>query len=129
MAIESLWKRKNVEFLSPVLASILVPKSFKKLIALAPHDPAVSQATGTKWYLFSNSAYFLSFSFSASSAAAAPFKYVWLIFDAAKVSLQVKSHINERPLAHGQIESPSGRLPSALQRPVGSKMDGIPRSS
>ena len=43
----------------------------------------------------------------------------------AKVSEQVASHTSGFPADHGMTDTPSGRLPSALERPGGSSREGI----
>ena len=46
------------------------------------------------------------------------------MYEAAKVSTQVKSQTRYWPDFHGAMEQPSGRLPSDLHRPMGSSVDG-----
>ena len=45
------------------------------------------------------------------------------MYEAAKVSTQVKSQTRHWPDFHGAMEQPSGRLPSDLYRPMGSSVD------
>ena len=45
-------------------------------------------------------------------------------WEGAKVSTQVASQINHLPFDQGAIVIPSGRLPSARSRPVGSIREG-----
>ena len=46
------------------------------------------------------------------------------MYEAAKVSTQVKSQTRHWPDFHGTMEQPSGRLPSDLHRLMGSSVDG-----
>ena len=45
-------------------------------------------------------------------------------WEVAKVSTQVASQTNNLPFDHGTMVIPSGRLPSARSRPVGSSREG-----
>ena len=60
--------------------------------------------------------------FLASAALAS--LVAWAMYEAAKVSTQVKSQTRHWPDFHGAIEQLSGRLPSDLHRSVGSSVDG-----
>ena len=46
------------------------------------------------------------------------------MYEAAKVSTQVKSQTRHWPDVHGAMEQLSDRLPSDLYRPMGSSVDG-----
>ena len=46
------------------------------------------------------------------------------MYEAAKVSTQVKSQTTYQPDFHGAMEQPLGYLPSDLHKPVGSRFDG-----
>jgi hypothetical protein len=46
-------------------------------------------------------------------------------WETASVSVQVTSQTSDLPFFHGIIVIPSGRLPSSLRTPVGSRMQGI----
>ena len=46
------------------------------------------------------------------------------MYDAVKVSTQVKSQTRHWPDFHGAMEQPSGCLPYDLHRPMGSRVGG-----
>ena len=94
-------------------------------MASVPHTPRVSIANGTNRLAVERSMYFVLFLFSAATAAAPAAKEVWLTCDGASMSGQVKSHTKGRPLVQGVSVMPSGRFPSFLSNPVGSKIVGV----
>ena len=69
-----------------------------------------------------SSLYLADFRCSASVAACAAF----LIREGARLSTQVKSHARHSPRDQGILVTPSGRLPSFLKIPVGSREAGMP---
>ena len=66
------------------------------------------------------------FSFLASAAVATALASLVAsdMYEAAKVSTQVKSQTRHQPDFHEAMEQPSDRLPSDLHRPMGSSVDG-----
>ncbi len=67
------------------------------------------------------------FSIFRSSAFAATFLGSWVenkVYDGASVSGQVASHTSRQPDFHGASVTPSGLLPSDLERPDGSSLEG-----
>ena len=98
--------------------------SVSKLRASRPRAPEVSIATGTKWWDLDSRAYFSFFLASAAVATALASLVASDMYEAAKVSTQVKSQTRHWPDFHGAMEQPSGRLPSDLYRPMGSSVDG-----
>ena len=91
--------------------------------ASGPNTPHVSTATGTnrneasRW-LYSS----LLVSSALAVTAPAPLTTT-LTCEKAKVSQDVASHTNKRPLDHGMMVTPFGLLPSDLKRPVSSSRD------
>ena len=84
----------------------------------------VSIAIGTEWWDLDSRIYFSLFLASAAVATALASLVASDMYDAAKVSTQVKSQTTHCPDFHGAIGQPSGRLPSDLHRPVGSRVEG-----
>jgi len=78
--------------------------------------PKVSKASG-KMVIGRILAYLSSFLLAAASAAEPAQADVALRYEAATVSVMVTSQVVQRPSFHGESVRPSGRLPSALQRP------------
>ena len=95
--------------------------------ASGPRAPEVSIAIaiGTRWWDLDSRAYF-SFFLASAAVATAPLASLVAsdMYEAAKVSTQVKSQKRHWPDFHGPMEQPSGRLPSDLHRPMGSSVDG-----
>ena len=118
--------RKNaVDRGSPVIAAMRLPISDDRAYASFPHTPRVSIAKGTQEFATESSAYLVRFLFSAAIAADPAIKEVWRTCDGARVSGQVKSQTKALPLDQGIIVTPSGRFPSPLSIPVGSRMVGV----
>ena len=86
--------------------------------------PEVSIAIGTKWWDLVSRAYVSHFVVSAAVAIALASLVSSDMYDAMKVSTQVKSQTRHWPDFHGAIEQPSGHLPSDLHRPMASRVDG-----
>ena len=72
----------------------------------------VSMAIGTKWWDLDSRAYFPFFLASAAVATALFSLVASDMYEAAKVSTQVKSQTRHWPDFHGAMEQPTGRLPS-----------------
>ena len=66
-------------------------------------------AIGTKWWNLDSRAYF-SFMASAAVATALASLVASDMYEAAKVSIQVKSQTRHWPDFHGAMEQPSGRF-------------------
>src|ERR1051325_4296750 len=126
MAIERRWKRKAPSRRSPDTAAMRLPRSLKKPRALAFIGPRVSHETGMKRCEFVNPMYFASFLSAAMSAAPPAVVEVVGRCETASVSAMVTSHIRLLLPCQGISVRPSGRLPSDLDRPDGSLVDGMP---
>ena len=87
--------------------------------------PMVFAAIGMNEYDCVNDAYLVIFLFAAASAAAPGVCDDIGRYDCAIVSVTVTSHVTHLPLFHGINVTPSGRLPSVLNRPDGSLTAGI----
>ena len=120
-ATETRWYSHAVSRLSPVRAVSLRPSSFTSSAAAGPTTPAVSTAKGTKMYLSQREAYRARLRSSAPRAALPGSKADWITAVAEKVSEQVASHTKLFPLLYGNSVSPSGRRPSPLSSPAGSR--------
>ena len=109
---------------SPVTCLRRLPRSLKNEKVSGPKGPAVSMATGVKMWHWLRAAYF-SCLLRSAWAATAPASLVALgRWAGAKVSGQVASHTRSLPLFQGTSVTPSGRLPSERERPVGSSLEG-----
>ena len=95
-----------------------------KLRASGPRAPEVSIAIGTKWWDLDSRAYFSLFLASTALATALAFLVASDMYEAVKVSTQVKSQTRHWPDFHGAMEQPSGCLPSDQYRSMGSSVDG-----
>ena len=108
---------------------IRCPNSRRKCFDLGPIIPEVSIAMGTKVNLSSSDLYFVCFEASAEQhfepGKAADEERA----EGEKVSEQVASHARHFPLANGKVVMPSGRFPSPLSRPAGSRIACIPAAS
>ena len=82
-----------------------------KLRASEPRAPEVSIAIGTKWWDLDSRAYFSFFLASAAVATALASLVASDVYEAAKVSTQIKSPTRHWPDCHGAMEQP---LPSDL---------------
>ena len=71
-------------------------------------------------------AYLVCLRSAARSAAAPGVMDVRALWEAANVSGQVTSHVRHLPTLQGASVIPSGRLPSDLNRPIGSLDEGTP---
>ena len=71
-------------------------------------------------------AYFVCLRSAARSAAEPGVMNVRARWEAANVSGQVTSPVRHLPTLQGTSVIPSGRLPSDLNRPIGSRDDGTP---
>ena len=100
---------------------LVVPNTEAALPCCSAMD---TSAIGTKWWDLDSRAYFSFFLASAAVATALAFLEASDMYEAAKVSTQVKSQARHWPDFHGAMEQPSGRLPSDLHRPMGSSVDG-----
>src|SRR5664279_2043744 len=115
--------KKLVSRESPVTDEIRFPASLMKAKACEFQQPDDSTAIGTNMCERIKSAYLVFLSMAALSAAAPACWAVESIYDVAKVSEIVTSQTRPRPLDHGTIVAPSGRLPSDLVNPTGSFTD------
>ena len=120
----------DVSLASPVSSVILRPSSVRNTLVLLPITPVVSTDTGWKRCLSVRFLYFSSFERSAWLAAWAGFKAQCTTWVGAKVSAHVdsivESHTRGFPFVIGMTVRPSGRRPSPLSRPGGSKLEGMP---
>ena len=79
--------------------------------------PKFSTATGWKMCVLSKPAYLAALRVAAASDADPAFAAESPMYDSAKGQTTVTSQMNGFPSLQGSIVSPSGRLPSALERP------------
>jgi len=93
-------------------------------IAFALIGPSVSKARGMKACVLASAWYLSSFRLAVPSAAASVVVDVDAMYDSARVSVTVTSHVMHRPAFQGICVRPSGRLPSDRSRPAGSLIDG-----
>jgi len=110
----------------PVLSEIFLPRSDRSWRADVLKTPRVSMAIDSKMYRPSRSAYFSSLQEAASSAAAPDSRAAALMYDSANGQVTVTSQHSALPLDQGTSVSPSGHLPSDLNRPEGSLVTGKP---
>ena len=123
-AMDTLWRRNERDWWSCVMHCWCLLISVSKLRASGPRAPEVSIAIGTKWWDPDIRAYFSHFLVSAVVATVLASLVASDMYDAAKVSPQVKSKTRHWPDFHGATEQPSGHLPSDLHWPaVGSRVD------
>ena len=101
------------------------PKSDKKFLALELMGPSVSQAIGMKICDLASSEYLVSFLSEAFSAAPPACCDVVGRWDVASESATVTSQMRLLPACQGISVTPSGRLPSVLESPEGSLVDGM----
>ena len=112
--------------MSPEELRSLDPSSYMTREVDLPHSPVVSKANDSKRYASGSCAYFLLFRSSASDAALPACIADLMMLEGAKVSVTVASHTRHFPRLYGRRVIPSGRLPSPLFSPVGSRVDGTP---
>ena len=122
----SLCRSQARSLLSSDSAAIRRPSSARNVLVVQPMTPVVSTAAGWNMNLSVKLVYFCSLFVSARLAAYPGCRAVWRMLLAAKVSLQVASHTNDLPCLYGKTVIPSGRRPSPLSRPGGSRLDGMP---
>ena len=77
--------------------ALLTPADVSKLRASGPRAPEVSIAIGTKWWDLDSRAYFSLFLASAAMATALASLGASAMYEAAKVSTQVKSQMLHWP--------------------------------
>ena len=126
IATDKSYRRNAVSRRSPDAKDIRLPKAWMKVMALELIRRRVSMAIGTKLWTLDNSAYLSSLLADAFDAAPAAWEEVAVRCEAATVSTMVTSHIRLFPPCQGIKVRPSGRLPSVLDKPDGSLIDGIP---
>ena len=126
-ATSILCLKKKPERESLVYSTRRRPRDVMSFVAPGPKEPNVSTATRMKAWECRSSEYFTIFRLSATDAAAPARKIVLGKCEGASVSGQVKSHSKGLPWDQGIRVEPSGRLPSPLIRPGGSKRAEIPR--
>ena len=102
------------------------PKSDRKTVALELTGPRDSKAIGVNRFVLANSEYLVSFLSEADSAAPPACWDVMGRYDVASESTIVTSQIKLLPACQGIKVIPSGRLPSVLDSPDGSLVDGTP---
>ena len=91
-----------------------------------PQEPSDSIATGTKQTLGGRDEYLAIFFDSASAPTALEPDVTILLYDGAKESGIVASQTKGLPRDQGIKVTPSGLLPSDLDKPEGSRLDGTP---
>ena len=120
------WMRNTVDQDSPVAHRTLCPIFSIVPMAPSPQAPILSTQMGAKLQVDVNEEYLRILSDSAVHATSPGPEVAWFLWLRAIVSLQVKSHKRGRPSSHGIKDVPSGRFPSSLATPTGSKTAGIP---
>lgn len=126
IAREILCHSHEISLVSPDASLALPPISLMMRSVPAPHDPMVSNATGSNWNLSTRSLYLFFFLSSAATAAAPASTADRLILDAAKVSTTGTSHTMHFSCLKGNVVIPSGLFPSPLSTPTDSKSAGSP---
>src|SRR6218665_803822 len=126
MQTESLWKRKEVSRLMPVEREGRLPISPMKSSADRLYSPKVPIATGRKIKELGSPAYFRVLRSAACSAAEPPNEARRSMYEAAQLWATVASHARYLRCDHGISVTPSGLLPSDLNRPRGSLVLGTP---
>src|SRR5260221_1087586 len=108
------------------MSDMRLPMSLTKCSPSAPQTPNDSTAIGTNSTDGVMSAYLVILFNSAAVAACPASALVDAIWEIAKVSGHVTSHAMQRPLRHGMVVTPSGRLLASAHSPFGSNVDGTP---
>ena len=118
------WNKYLVSLRSLVAFVIRLPISWIVSMACPFHDADGLIATGAKMFMEVISVYFVHFR-SAAWFAAAPAITNCLSGESANVSGTVTSQASGLACDHGMSVTPSGRLPSVLDKPVGCLATGI----
>ena len=126
IAIDSLWRRKASSRGSPETTDMRLPRALRNVKPLPLIGPSVSKANGTKSCVVVSCEYLIIFIDAALSAAEPAETEEREMYEVAKVSQTVTSHARGLPEDHGIWVAPSGRLPSARNKPGGSLTEGIP---
>ena len=97
-----------------------------KLLVEGPQQPVVSNATGWKWKLPTKPWYLRLSNISADFALDPDSMELTIMWDLEKASMTVASQTKHFPWFQRKIVMPSGRRPSLLSSPDGSRMLGKP---
>ena len=126
IAREIFWRNHTASKGFPDASITFLPNSSTKLLVEGLQQPVVSNATGWKWKLPTKPWYLRLFNISAAFALDPDSMKLAIMWDLEKASTTVASQTKHFPCFQGKVVMPSGRRPSLLSSPDGSRMLGKP---
>ena len=126
LAREIFWRNHTASKGSPDASITFLSNSSTKLLVEGPQQPVVSNSTVWKWKLPTKPWYLRLFNISVDFALNPDSMELAILWDLEKASTTVASQTKRFPCFQGKVVMPSGRRPSLLSSPNGSRMLGKP---